>query len=49
MDVHVKTIMDIVRPRPRDSCYGINLKLFQLVDMYLNIACIYTIYHLGYE
>ena len=49
MDVCVKTIIGIVRPMPRDSCYGINLKLFQLVDMHLNITCIYTLYHLGYE
>ena len=41
-------MIDILRPRPRDSCYGIILKLFQLVDMLLNITCIHTQYHLGY-
>ena len=41
--------MDIVRPRSRDSHYGIILKLFQMVDMLLNIICIHTICQLGHE
>ena len=42
--------MDIVRPRPRDSChYGIILKLFHFIDMLYNITCIYTLCQLGHE
>ena len=38
MDVHVKkTIIDIVRPWPRDSHYAMKLKLFHVFDMYLKI------------
>ena len=38
MDVHVKNNYRYSKkPRPRDSCYGIKLKLFHVVDMYLKI------------
>ena len=47
MDVCVKN--NYRYSKAQALCYGIKLKLFQLVDMYLNITCIYTIYHLGYE
>ena len=41
--------MEILRSRPKNSCYGIILKLFQLVDMLLNITCIHTMHQLGHE
>ena len=33
----LKTILDIVRPRPRNSRYGIKMKLFHVVDMNLKL------------
>ena len=49
MDVCVKNNYRYSMAQGRDYGYGIKLKLFQLVDMYLKVTCIYTIYHLGYE
>ena len=35
MDVHVKNNYRYSKPRPRDSYYGIKMKLLHVVDMYL--------------
>ena len=49
MDLHLKNNYRCSKAQARDSHYGIKMKLFHMVDMYLKIHWIYTIYHLGYE